>query len=86
MNAINKLRNRLNALGIQYENDDDLNPFCVIERIKLPSIECCRISIIQGEYTYGGRQNLLEVWDFEEEEPHGYMTIDEALKAIKNVL
>lgn len=82
MNAINRLRVALHNSGVSYENDDS----CKIERIKIPSVKNPRISVIQGFGTYGYEDDLLEVWDLNEEEPDGYLTVRETILYILDAL
>lgn len=56
MMAIDELRIQLSAENIPYENS-----FMDMERIKIPSMKDCEFSIIQGKYSYGGKDNLLEM-------------------------
>lgn len=87
MNAINRLRYKLYSYyGIPYENDDCFFDTFQIERVKIPSIDGCRLSIIQGTGTHGAENDLLEVWDFKEEEPYPEgKTIQETMQIIMRV-
>lgn len=83
MNAIDRLRIELDNYGIEYETDNDL----FFDRIKAPSKKNCKISIIQGEYSYGGNDDLLEVWTVErEDEPVGYQTVQQTITKIWEAL
>lgn len=82
MLAIEELRERFTKKGIPFENHDTLD-FFVMRRIAVPNSEKVRFSIIQGERSYGGVDNLLEMWDYTEDEPRGYMTVDEVFEYVK---
>lgn len=82
MNSINRLRVWLDNNGIAYENDDWNFGEWKLERIKIPSVDECMFSIIQGKGTMGNDRDLLETWYWNEEEPKGYQTIHQTVTDI----
>lgn len=86
MNSINRLRTWLNNMDIEYENDDWFFDSFQIERVKIPSCEDCKLSIIQGYGTYGNDKDLLEVWNMDEEEPVGNIDLHEVVSMITKIL
>lgn len=77
MNTINRLRVWLDNYGIDYENQDFAFKDMKIERVKIPSVDECMVSIIQGTGTWGNEDDLLETWFWNEKEPKGYQTINQ---------
>lgn len=84
MNAINRLRYELRSYyGIPYEDDNTECGDFKIERIKLPTIADCCLSIIQGTGTHGAEKDLLEIWDTRLTEPYPQgKTVQEAITMI----
>lgn len=58
MNAINRLRVWLDNNGIDYENQDFAFKDMKIERVKIPSVDECMVSIIQGSGTWGNEDEF----------------------------
>lgn len=93
MMEIERLVSLLNDARIPYERDDDMmyNKLVnvSIKRVKYPCNDNFVCSAIQGDYTYGGRENLIEIMGLltDEEKQHdsvrGYLTADEVFQRIK---
>ena len=76
-----------------YDRDDDTEYNRLvnvsIKRIKYPCIDKFVCSAIQGDYTYGGRENLIEIMglltdeELQFDEVRGYLTADEVFRRIK---
>lgn len=79
MKAIEELRKRFIAENIPFENDNDTR----MERIKVPTVNNWKFSIIFGKWSYGFKEGLLEMWDKSEEDPRGYMTAEEVFEYVK---
>lgn len=93
MMEIERLVSMLDEACIPYERDDDTQYNILadvsLKRIKYPCIDKFVCSAIQGDYTYGGRENLIEIMGLltDEErqfdEVRGYLTADEVFRRIK---
>lgn len=89
MMEIERLASLLDSARIPYERDDEKNPIVPIKRIKYPNVEDFKCSAIQGDYTYGGRENLIEIMgllteeEAEYDDVKGYLTADEVFQRIK---
>lgn len=92
MLEIERLANMLTEAGIPFERaDDDARPynpkFQYMRRVKYPNYaeEVC--SVIQGSYSYGGEENLLEIRGLSPydgiDEVDGYLTADEVFNRIQ---
>lgn len=44
------------------------------------------ISAIEGYGSYGFDEDLIEMWDFKEDEPRGWLTAEEVFRRIKEVV
>lgn len=79
MKAIEELRKRFTAENIPFENDNGPE----MERIKVPTVNNWKFSIIFGKHSYGFKDGLLEMLDKSEGELYCYMTAEEVFKHIK---
>lgn len=86
MTSIERFRIWLDNNGIDYERDDWYFDTFQIERVKIPSCENCKLSVVQGYGTWGNENDLLESWAWNEEEPHGNKTLHEVIKEVMEVL
>lgn len=93
MMEIERLVSMLDEACIPYERDDDTEYNRLvnvsIKRIKYPCNDNFICSAIQGDYTLGGRENLIEIMGLLTDEEHqydevrGYLTADEVFQRIK---
>ena len=93
MMEIERLVSMLDEACIPYERDDDTEYNRLvnvsIKRIKYPCIDNFVCSAIQGDYTLGGRENLIEIMGLLTEEERerddvvGYLTPEEVFWRIK---
>lgn len=81
-----KLRKELDKLGVPWEDVSD-DKFMKIYRTRF-YIGKKRWSVISGSGTYGGEAGLLETWSsmLNSGEPKGYMTADDVIKEVIEVL
>ncbi len=49
-----------------------------------PDFENTRISIVIGDMFYSNGSTTYEMWDFREEDPQGYLTVDEINEHLQN--
>ena len=93
MMEIERLVSMLDKACIPYERDDDTQYNTLVDvsikRIKYPCIDNFVCSAIQGDYTLGGRENLIEIMGLLTDEERqfddvrGYLTADEVFRRIK---
>jgi hypothetical protein len=77
--AIHELDRKLTELGISHEILEAFDGWlvCVPEN---PILDHLEGDAIQHKFSYGSKNNLLEVAGFGMDEPKGFLTVDEALK------
>lgn len=75
--AIHELDMKLTQLGISHEIHEFYDGYqvCVPEKYRL---NCFDGDAVQHKFSYGSKNNLLEVFGFGMDEPAGWLTVDEA--------
>lgn len=46
----------------------------------------CIISVVQHKYSCGGNSNLLEIYEISKDDTEGWLTAEDVLKRIKNII
>lgn len=88
MLEIEKLGQKLTEANIPYERHDSDGIHGILgmemKRIKYPQRERCVCSAIQGSYSYGGDENLIEIRGLTKngEDIEGYLTAEDVFERI----